>query len=658
MNHDRQAMQALVDRLLGARGDPLSAEELDAALSWLAGRLRHGGEALSELLGTATEHRHRRVMVYDQLDIQLFRDGQLRLPGAHLDIDVDDETRRARYRRLMTAFHPDRYPDHTDWLTSRSQAVHASYARFRKGRAPEHREAATRERSATGPANPARAPRPSWRRDRRSARLTPAAGPGPLTRVRTWLLGIENLQQRIFVGLAVVCLVPVLYAYFAYKPYRAIEIPDTPVTDSETERAESVDMATTSNPGDPPAGSPADSRVDALAEAVMREQAADDRRAAIARTRAVSFPPIESIDYRSTGPEAEPEANPEPGPDLAPEPWPDTAPQTAPDPKGTWAAIAERIEPLVEATGELLEGDDAPHEASVASADERGAGPGTAAGSDPEPREPEPADESADTAVASSDAVTVINEAAPRAGAAGDASPGPQPEPEPDPGSIDTERSVAAITDGGETPSPSGEPSEEAVESPTPDATTLPDPKSGSFDDPGSGTGSPAGGDRPGRDDPAPAGSPDAAGRPSRSERAVAEADATEPEPAAPASDVPDPVSRRHIEELLAGYRRSFENGWLEDFLDHFTESPRENRHQGRGWFRNNYGWLFENSEQRRLWIDIIDIARADDHWLAETRFEMRVDYPDRPSMHSDRRVRYRIELNEHDQFRIAAIEY
>ncbi|MDZ7713662.1 MAG: hypothetical protein U5L06_11375 [Rhodovibrio sp.] len=157
MTNQRQATQAFVDRLLGAGGDPFSAAELDAALSWLAGSRRCGGDSLAQVLGPAPDHPRRRIAVYEQLDWQLFEDGQLRLAGAHVDIDCDEATRRARYRRLMTAFHPDRYPEHADWLTSRSQAVHASYGRFRKGK---RRMARTR---------PARA---GFRR----ARRRPAAG--------------------------------------------------------------------------------------------------------------------------------------------------------------------------------------------------------------------------------------------------------------------------------------------------------------------------------------------------------------------------------------------------------------------------------------------------------------------------------------------------
>ena len=123
--------------------------------------------------------------------------------------------------------------------------------------------------------------------------------------------------------------------------------------------------------------------------------------------------------------------------------------------------------------------------------------------------------------------------------------------------------------------------------------------------------------------------------------------------------DAPDERTRRHIEELLAGYRTSFENGWLEDFLDHFTPEPRENKHSGRRWFRSNYGWLFDNSERRRLELDITDITRTDrQHWTAVAQFDLQVDYGDRPNVRSSRQVRYRIETNEHDQLRIAAIEY
>jgi len=623
MDPDRQAMQTLADRLLGNDDRPLSAAELDAALSWLAGSGRCGGDVLVELLGQAPDQPRRRVAVYDQVDLQLFGDGELDLAGAHLDIDVDHDTRRARYRRLMAAFHPDRYPDHGDWLTSRSQAVHASYARFRRGQPPESREAEREDATPARRATPERRARPDWRRARRSARLTPMAGPGPITRLRSWLLGVENLQQRILVGLAVVCLVPVLYAYFAYKPYRAIQGQETPVADTasppavDAEPADS-DIRDTGDDarladGKSPAEAPATD--EPAAPETATEAARVDTDAALADAQSLELPAIRPIHYRRLESEsaAEPEA------------------ETAPEPKTVLTALSEWTAPLVEAAGEFLEQE---YEPQVADSGVDGSNRGSEQDS-----APSPPDSAAPTLETDSPVSVAQEPSVPEAAPSDDEGiePPTQPPAEIEREAARTERTIAAAGDAPETPSPS--PESESLPDP-PASETGPEAESA----PGSGS--------PGKNEPAsePAvASESATEAATEADRAVAETITDEAQ---------DETSRRRIEELLAGYRRSFENGWLEDFLDHFTESPRENRHEGLGWFRSNYGWLFENSEQRRLDIDILDIDRADDHWTVVTRFEMHVDYPNRPTMHSNRKVHYRIKSNEHEQFRIAAIEY
>lgn len=720
MTNERKATQAFVDRLLGAGGEPFSADELDAALSWLAGSRRHGGESLQRVLGAAPDHPRRRIAVYEQLDWQLFDDGALHLVGAHVDIDVDRDTRRARYRRLMTAFHPDRYPEHAEWLTSRSQAVHASYARFRKGKAPEWREPDPRQRRTGMDARPAppggrRDRQGDWPRDRRSARLVPVPGDGPLTRLRSWLLGIDNLQQRILVGLAVICLVPVLYAYFAYKPYRAIQVPDTPVVETDPQpdppaaaAGEAGDEASVADAGLPPESSElieSAGRVGALADAAGQRAEAPDSDPRGSDTGPADFPPIRPVRDRPGEAEGESVSESQAGSGSGPDTGSDAVVDSAPDPEAALAQVTEWAEPLAEAATGLVEGVDG--EPQAAEPDGRDSAPQPGPDAENEPvQDPEAAwtelAEWADPLVDATagwfqagdpppapgargerpepagPAVAGLSETGSAEAPPGDEAPAPSEDalPERDADGDDTEagdapggeaeRTIAAVGDTPQAASPGADSGGHPETAPTPEPQPLPDtPESQSDAASGADVAAETGattlstGSAESR-----AGAADAA---ENVERVVAEADSAdagsgetrandEPTPA----DRPelDETSRRHIEELLTGYRRSFENGWLDDFLDHFTESPRENRHEGRDWFRSNYGWLFENSEQRRLDIDILDIDRAGDHWRVMTRFEMQVDYPDRPAVSSARKVHYRIQTNEHDQFRIAAIEY
>lgn len=542
MKPDSDAMRLLLERLLGNGDAWFTAAELDAALSWLSGSERHGGDALASRIGPALEQPGRRIAVYDRLSAQLFRNGQLDLPGAHVDIDIDIELRRARYRRLMTAFHPDRFPAHAGWLTSRSQAVLASYGRFRRGEPPENRrpDAAPDHK----PKSEARV-RPGWSRDRRSARLTPVAGPGPLARLRTWLLGIENLQRRILLVLAVLCLVPVLYAYLVYKPYRDIHTPAPELADS---------------------GAGAYSVSSAQSRPTAKETAPDAQsveQAVLAHNTRREMPEILPSWHRDRT----------------------TNPSVSPDP-GAGSSAADLVDTQQKS---LPESPDLQ---------------GNAAGQPEQPRQSARPDPAAPT-------------------------------------SSPTDHLSSTMTAGSPTDSRSREPMQSArdtpIAEPGPTAERSTPPEPGSAQEPLS-------------DEPALA---DAESAP-RAGQSLSTRSAEVAEAAAAL----DQQRREHIQDLLAGYRTSFENGWLEEFLKYFTATPRENSHQGRDWFRSNYGWLFENTAERELNIDILDMTGAGDHWIVLARFEMRVDYPDRPTTRSARQVRYRIETNEHDQFRIAAIEY
>ncbi|NBD95213.1 MAG: hypothetical protein GVY11_01900 [Gammaproteobacteria bacterium] len=606
MKPDSDAMRLLIERLLGDGGAWFTAADLDAVLSWLAGSERHGGAALATRIGSASEQTGRRIAVYDRLSAQLFRDGQLDLAGAHVDIDVDHEIRRGRYRRLMTAFHPDRFPQHADWLTSRSQAVLASYARFRKGEAPEHRSPDERPARRPRKATARRPERPEWPRERRSARLTPMRGPGPLTQLRTWLLGIKNLQQRILVGLGVLCLIPVIYAYVAYKPYRDISSSEPGAVVQDAARDAQPARASDDAPDEVVA------QATAPASGERAREASADTGPVLARRAAEKPAPADAgpDDVEPDGADWMNEAADAAGQTLAAVAELITVEAPAPSPARVDDAGMAETEPPSEtdaappaelqiaealATGDQAPAMDAESPGVEGTSRAQGADSATAT---------EPAHTPADRPTRS--------EAAARVAAASNDTP--QNEPDPD---------QAAGAQEVATPAPSGPPA-------------LAETRSGN---------------------------PEAARAPSSNAAAVAAAEAAPAEPAAAdgsvrAAEAVVDAPRKHIEELLAGYRTSFENGWLDEFLDHFTADPRENTHSGRGWFRSNYGWLFDNTAERRLDIDILDISRGDDHWVALARFEMQVDYPDRPDTRSTRQVRYTIEANEHDQLRIAAIEY
>lgn len=111
---------------------PLTDAELATVLGWL-GRSSQPPEVarLEALLGAAGDNRQLTIRILDQLDGLLFTNGALDLVTAGLAPSTSVTHSRRRFRALLGAFHPDRLPWHSDWLTSRFQAINSAYADFK-----------------------------------------------------------------------------------------------------------------------------------------------------------------------------------------------------------------------------------------------------------------------------------------------------------------------------------------------------------------------------------------------------------------------------------------------------------------------------------------------------------------------------------------------
>ena len=130
---------AWIQRLAEGRSGVLNPDQLDAVLGWIGGRdkARHPNDCLGQLLnhlGVAKTDGTLTQTVFAQLDTLLFLRGALDLEAAHVHTRIDRQVRKVRYRRLMNAFHPDRFSGaQAAFLTERSQAIVAAYQRFKKG---------------------------------------------------------------------------------------------------------------------------------------------------------------------------------------------------------------------------------------------------------------------------------------------------------------------------------------------------------------------------------------------------------------------------------------------------------------------------------------------------------------------------------------------
>ncbi|MFP4209385.1 MAG: hypothetical protein ACLFSC_12100, partial [Wenzhouxiangella sp.] len=242
MNDQTTDFERLAERILNDRTGQLTAPELDALLTWLAGGERRGAGVLIQQLGPAGEQPQLLRQVYEDLDDALFSPDGLELEAAFVSAREEDNVRKARYRRLMNAFHPDRFADHADWLTSRSQFIHAAYQAYRRAEPVASTIATATPTAETGSYKP--------RNPRGSARLTPAE-PGPLRRLRWRLRNVENLQAKILGGLAALMLVPLLLIYLldpapTSRPGAAI--------DTASRQARPAETATAAQPETPTQG--------------------------------------------------------------------------------------------------------------------------------------------------------------------------------------------------------------------------------------------------------------------------------------------------------------------------------------------------------------------------------------------------------------------
>lgn len=241
-------MDRLARRLLADRVGRLSAVELDAVLSWLGGGERHGAGRLSMALGRPPTRPHRVSQLYTVLDGQIFSRGRLDLNAAHLGSTRASAEKKARFRRLIQAFHPDRYPDMADWLTPRSQVLHKAYAAFKRG--DPIVPATPAPSRAPSPARPKRQAEPDhpWQPGpfRRSARLVPKRV-GWLRRLFNWSRRTQRLSTMVVAGLGLVVLLPLLALHLGSG--------DEDASGATTPRTEAARLPTADRPmraGPPP----------------------------------------------------------------------------------------------------------------------------------------------------------------------------------------------------------------------------------------------------------------------------------------------------------------------------------------------------------------------------------------------------------------------
>ncbi len=138
-----------------------------------------------------------------------------------------------------------------------------------------------------------------------------------------------------------------------------------------------------------------------------------------------------------------------------------------------------------------------------------------------------------------------------------------------------------------------------------------------------------------------------------------------EPPPAAPvrpaprSAPAPTPEMRpeAQIVALLEGYSRAFEQGDIQAYMQRLSDNPSENANQGRDWFRQSYSGLFEQTEGRRLRIQVDEVRPSGGAWDVAARFDLEVEYPGRAPVSAGGPIRYRV-VQQGEELRLDRISY
>ncbi|MEZ5591129.1 MAG: J domain-containing protein [Gammaproteobacteria bacterium] len=208
----------LLRAIMQQRVGPEFADHLDELLVWLnkggpegelTARLKLHGVAQTVALQRALE----------LIDQHLF--GINRAPHEVLGLpaDASAKTVRLRYRRLIQAFHPDRQPDHQQWLTERTEQLNSAYNALKNKTAPP---------VTPGPP-PGSTPGPSSSRVTTQRvrpakpRMTPvnielSSGTTLALRLRSMLGAGRSFEKRFFTALFVLCFGFLGYLYYLNKP--------------------------------------------------------------------------------------------------------------------------------------------------------------------------------------------------------------------------------------------------------------------------------------------------------------------------------------------------------------------------------------------------------------------------------------------------------
>lgn len=192
-----------IGRLVQGESPTASSAELNALLHWLAGRRNQEATSVETAFrahGASTDAARRQTLRY--LDSTLFRRHQDYYGLFGLSADSSLSAIRARHKKLLQTFHPDRHTRDRDWFTSRTEQLNRAYAFLKKNHGKPQPAAASSRPAPAGPAAAA-APRP-----RAAAKTVRKQRPSPAVfkvrlrrRLQAYLGNSLRFEKRLYIAL-------------------------------------------------------------------------------------------------------------------------------------------------------------------------------------------------------------------------------------------------------------------------------------------------------------------------------------------------------------------------------------------------------------------------------------------------------------------------
>lgn len=206
-------IRKLVAQVWVGQPTPLLERHLDDILIWLGNASHDITRELDHAFARAGLSREDAVARTQRLlDRRLFIEGlpPHRLLG--LPADATAAVVRQRYRRLIQAFHPDRHPARSAWLTQRTELINIAYGHLRH----QPRSERPPSSAANGSVNPPKQSNRRWPKPRTLyyQQQDGASGPPLMGRLRAWLGASRSFQVRFFGLLITGCVILLLYLFY------------------------------------------------------------------------------------------------------------------------------------------------------------------------------------------------------------------------------------------------------------------------------------------------------------------------------------------------------------------------------------------------------------------------------------------------------------